>query len=77
MENFFKKIDFIRKNVSFSNKVFCPTFFQKSWQGAECPADIRFAPTEAKRRLDRVHKKNLIYQLSEIGLQVFSLSVLH
>jgi len=36
-------------------KVFCQTFFQKSLQGAECPVDIRPAPTGAKRRLDSVH----------------------
>jgi len=26
-----KQRTFKRKNASFSNKVFCPTFFQKSW----------------------------------------------
>ena len=31
-------------------KVFCQAFFQKSLRGAECPVDIRPAPTGAKRR---------------------------
>ena len=38
------------------DKVFCQTFFQKSLQGAECPVDIRLAPTGAKRRPDSVRK---------------------
>ena len=61
---FIKNINLIMKNASFSVK-----FFVKLFKGKVCrvldeyPVDIRPAPTGAKRRLYRVHKKNFIDKL--------------
>ena len=56
------------KNASFSSKVFCPTFLQKSWWGAERPVDVRPAPTGAKRRLGETHKKDFIDRLKPLAM---------